>query len=173
MATEALKTGSITDLDTLPPLRHFTGSGASAPLVSVEDQVTATTAVTAGSTYQMVRLPSTCILKKAEWWVEATVTTFTVDIDLNYSDSTVDGTKVANQGTLAKDQFLGAAVVMATAAAPADLAYKLTGDALNQPLWQAAGLSSDPGGCFDIVLTNTATNSGAPVVHLRATYTLG
>lgn len=175
MTTEALKSGSITDLDGgtlgVPPVRHVAGSGAAGTLRDMQDQVTATTGKTSGSTYQMIRLPSTVILKKLEWWVEATVTTFANDVDLYYSDSPYDGTKVANQGTVAANQLFGAAVDMHTAAAPADLAYaNLLGDKLNQPLWQAAGLSADPGGQFDIVLKNTSTNSGAPVVHVRATY---
>lgn len=177
MATEALKSTSITDLDGYPstsngaPLRHIAGSGANGRLSEISDSITYTTGVTAPSTYKVIRLKSTCILKKLEWWSEGSGTTFTVNVGLYYSDSPVDGTKVANQGTALAATLFASALDAHAAAAPADLVYSsLTGDKINQPLWQAAGLSSDPGGCFDVVLVTTATNSGSETVHVRATF---
>lgn len=171
MATEALKSGSITDADTLPPLRHLAGSGVAGSLVEVSDWITYTTGETSGSTYKIVRVPSNIILKKLEWWTEATGTTFTANVGLYYSDSTVDGTKVANQGTALDATLFASALDMHTAAAPADLLYSSqTGDAFNQPLWEIAGLSADPGGMFDVTLVTTATNSGSEKVHIRASF---
>jgi hypothetical protein len=46
-------------------------------------------------------------------------------------------------------------------------------DKRTQPLWQAAGLASDPGGYFDIVATvnTTAVTTGTGKIGLRVSYT--
>jgi len=43
-------------------------------------------------------------------------------------------------------------------------------DKQEQPLWQAAGLTSDPGTTLDIVLTLTAASAAAGKVGLRVSY---
>ena len=43
---------------------------------------------------------------------------------------------------------------------------------MKQPIWEAAGLSEDPGGFIDICFTNTNTIDGAPVLSCRVDYVL-
>src|SRR6266480_1876051 len=104
MGTEALKTTSITNWDATPVVQNTVGEGAPGHLRSVSDSLTVTTA------------------KVKHCWVgvDSTVTTFTCDIDVAFSDSTVDGTSPANQGTIpqissADNKLFGAGVDLKTA----------------------------------------------------------
>jgi hypothetical protein len=177
MTTEALKAPSITNLDSTPVVQNTTGAGAPGMLQVVGDSVTATTAKTAGSTYQLARFPTAAIVKHCPINLDATVTTFTVDIDVAYSDSAVDGTPVSDQGGIvqisaADNKIFGAAVDLHLQVTPLDVAVTLTAANKNKPMWQVLGLTSDPGGYFDLTLKTTATTSGAPVVYGEVQYVL-
>src|SRR6266851_4599357 len=115
MTTEAFKSPSITNWDATPVVNNTVGEGAPGHLRSVSDSVTATTGVTSGSTYRIARFPTNAKVKHVWIGVDATVTTFTADIDVAFSDSTQDGTSAANQGTIpqissADNKLFGAAV---------------------------------------------------------------
>jgi hypothetical protein len=179
MTTEALKSTSITNKDANPIVLVDSGQGAPGILRQVEDYVSPTTGKTSGSTYRVLRLPSSAVMKTLHWWIEASSTTSTFDVDIAYSDGIDDPSYNAQAGAIiqvssADNKVFGAAIDMHTAAAPADLVYAImTGASFNTPLWALSGLgplASDPMCMFDIVLKNTATNSGTAVIHLRATY---
>lgn len=174
MATEALKSPSITNLDATPLVQNTSGEGGAGHVRSISDSVTAATAVTLGSTYRLCRFPSNSKVKHVWIGVDATVTTFTADINVAWSDSTVDGTPPAYQGTIpqitaADNKLFGAAVDLKTAGI-VDYAKTMVAAKRNQPMWQALGYTTDPGGNFDILLKTTATNSGAPVVYAEVEY---
>lgn len=177
MATETVKSTLITNLDATPPVRATGGytGGAQVALVCSGD-IAPTNGSTSTSVYQMVRLPSTAIVKRITGDFTGTITTFTTDITLHYSDNTLDevGAGAGNSGLV--NSLSGASSLFdqayawggGTAGVPVDLTNKsgnYDGDKRNKQLWDAAGLSSDPGGAFDIVLRTTATNnvSGAKV----------
>lgn len=176
---EALKSTVITNLDavgssSLPAMASM-GSGGVARLHVASGYVTATTGQT--GTYQLVRVRSDVKLKHVFVGVDATVTTFTCDIGFYYSTAAqgVDGTVPANAGTQVNttsgSQLLGAAVDLKTAGFNDRVALTpLSAAKREQPLWQACGLTVDPGGYFDLVLTTTATNSGAPVASAEVQY---
>lgn len=173
MTTEALKSAVITNLNATPPVRATTGTGAAGMLRSVDGTLTATTGKTTGSVYRMVRVPSNAKVKHVFACLDAAVTTFDADIGLYYSDNTQDGTQATLQGTVISAAFFASAVDLHAIITPTDYVFEATTNVAAkrlQPLWQAAGLSSDPGGFFDIALTSTSTTSGAPVVHLEAQY---
>lgn len=171
MTTEALKSTPITNLDASPPVRSNVGAGAVGRLERVSGYITVTDTKTAGSTYQMVRIPSNCYVKDVRVSVDVTVTTLTCDIGLYYSTG-VDGTQPSLRGTEVDADFFASAVDLKTKTSgpvsQMNESATYTAAKRQQPIWQAAGLTSDPGGFFDIVLTNTATNSGAAVVYLDA-----
>src|SRR5882672_114666 len=99
MATENLKSTQITALDANPVtnVQLDAGAGAGAYLIFKESSgITGTTAVTSGSTYQMVRVPSNARIKRIWACLDAAVTTFTADIGAYYSTSHIDGTKQSN-----------------------------------------------------------------------------
>lgn len=158
MTTEALKSTSITNSDASPPTVNSVGKGAPGALQYVGDYVTTTSGVTVGSTYKMVRIPSNCVVKKVEWEAEA-MTQGPFDVGLNYSDAN-DGTQPSLQGTVIDADFFATAVSAASAVVPTDItaeAGTYTLDKRNQPIWQAVGLTADPGGFFDLVFTSTNT----------------
>jgi hypothetical protein len=191
MATENLKSTQITALDANPVTNggNTAGEGGPAQLFVVDaNGVTGTTAVT-GGTYQMCRIPSTAKVKDIKIQVDATVTTFAADIGVYYSTSHRDGTKQSNvadvvSGTTGPtavnsttgSQLFGTAVDLKTAGAGLtsyiNESTSYTAAKRTQPIWQAAGLSSDPGGFFDVTLTLTSTNSGAPVPYMLVEYTM-
>lgn len=169
MTTEALKVTAITNLDATPPVRT-TNYGQTAQLIFAT--ITATTGKTAGSTYQMVRLPSNAILHSLRMWLDSGVTTFDGDITLYYSDTWADGTDANASGGAVAAHVFKTAVDLHAITTPTEyfLGGNLVGSKLGQPLWQQAGLTADPGGFFDIVLLTTSTTSGAPVLNTAASF---
>lgn len=173
MTTEALKTSVITNLDANPPVRASAGKGAAGVVREIDGALTVTDTKTAGSTYRMVRIPSNAKVKHVRAWLQAAVTTFTADIGLYYSSSDYDGTQDDLQSDVIDADFFGSAVALAAIVTPTDYTHEsavyTAADRL-LPIWEAAGLSADPGGFFDIALTTTATTDGAAVPILECEY---
>lgn len=190
MATEALKSTVITNLDATPPVRGTAGEGSWAYTAQADAYVVPTTGATTGSLYRMVRLPSTAIVKKVE--VQhclisgGTLTTFTADVTIYYSDNTLDMVGAGQGDSGLVNSLSGSSALFADAHAfgsdtagafvdVTDSAGNYPASLVNEPLWQAAGLSSDPGGFFDIVfLTDGATNSisGTVQMAIRVSFAL-
>lgn len=174
MATDALKSTAITNLDAAPPVRTTSGRGAQGVLHQVDAAITVTDAVTAPSYYQMCRVPSNAVIKDILVSVDVTVTTCTHDIGVWYG-SGLD-VPVAVRGTVIDGDFFASGVDLKTKTSgpvsQMNESATYTAAKRLQPLWQAAGLSSDPGGTFDIVLTSTATASGAAVIYTSVQFVL-
>ena len=179
MAADTLKSPSITNLDASPIVQNTSGLGAVADISTIEDFVTPTTGglVSTASIYKMVRVPTTVYVREIRLGCDQKLETgagsasLALDVGLYYSDSAYDGTPVALQGTLISANLFVAILPFGwgTAASP-DAAVvtdgvvagpmQWTAAKRQQPLWQAAGLSSDPGGMFDIVVAvHTAANT--------------
>lgn len=172
MTTEALKSGAVTNLDASPVVVNTAGIGGLARLKAVDGSVTATTGKTSGSTYQLVRVRSNAIVKHLMVKLDAGVTTFAGDVGFYYSTGSNDGTLAANSGTkVGSGQEFGAAVDLHAQTTFVDLCNNVAAAKMDKEAWDLAGLSTDPGGFFDIVITNTSTNSGAPVVYAEAQLT--
>lgn len=178
MTADALKSASITNLDATPVVANTTGAGAPGNLRSVAGSVLPTTGGLGdtGSKYKMVRLPWTAKLKKLTLSVDGALDSSTglaLDVGAYYSDSTVDGTPVALQGTAVDVNYFAAALTGFRSSAVADL-NALRGSQFlfamrNQPLWQALGLSANPGGFCDIVVAVQAAATTAAAAVLGAT----
>jgi hypothetical protein len=174
MATEALKTPSITNLDTIPAAPNTSGEGGVGRLQHINDYLTTTSAVTVGSTYQLVRIPSNAKVKAVRWEAAA-MTQGSFDVGLNYSDSTVDGTAANVRGTVIDADFFATAVSAASAVSKTDITNEsgtYTVAKRNQPIWQAVGLSSDPGGFFDVVFTSTNTITAGALLACEVDYVI-
>lgn len=182
MATSNLKSTAITALDSSPPGAVVAGQGGTARLLCVEGFVTANSGDAVGSTYQLVRVPTTACVKEVKLYA-ACASAGAADMNIAFSDSTVDGTTPSNQGTIpqissANNKLFGSAVsLIGGLASPVELTYD---NATNypvgseqQPLWQVLGFTSDPGGFFDLkaVVTTAVTTGG--VVLARVYYTIG
>lgn len=178
MTTEALKSTPITNLDKTPWTANTSAEGAPGILRTVSAFINPTSGVTVGSTYLMVRIPTTAKVKHV--YVQgAAQTEGDYDIGLYYSDSTIDGTAVANQGTAIDTDFFAAAFSFDSLVATTDVALLnptsgyLAAD-INLPIWNAAnsGLTTDPGGFFDVVLTSTDTLTTGTTIFLEVQYSL-
>lgn len=180
MAAQNIKSLSITNLDTAgpAPIANLAGAGAPAYVRAISDSCALTTAgeASTSSTYKMVRVQSDVILKNIKLLTSATLDTgggsasLTFDIGAYYSDSTVDGTAVANQGVLISATAFATAVVSPLAGVPTSVTWNSTflanevtpGPFMNSPLWEALGLATDPGGYIDIVVAvHAAANTAA------------
>lgn len=179
MTADTLKSTSITNLDANPVVQNTSGQGGPGALKSIDDAVTPTAAGLADTTskYKMVRVPTNAKVKHIFLTADAAMDTnasptLAVDIGLYYSDSTTDGTPSGNQNTVvsgatalfASNQAFG----KGTAASPLVLEGLSNFSQANRKkaLWDAAGLATDPGGYFDIVVavhTGAATAVSGPM----------
>lgn len=157
--TTTIKSTSVTNLDAANPNVYVTaGEGAKAALQHIGD--TATAAVSDGTGVQiikLVRIPSTAKVK-AVFSEGAALTKGTFDLGVYYSGA-ADGTPSANAGTAVSAALFASAVDFSSAVARTDKTNEsgtYTVDKRTQPIWKAAGLSTDPGGFFDIAYTQNA-----------------
>jgi len=180
MAVTHVKSAPITNLDATPYIANNDGIGAAGRPQSVSATITPAASDSTGSTYQMVRVPTNAILKHV-WFSGQAQGAGTFDVSVYYSDSTTDGTAVANQGLVVPTTgaaFIADAIVNAGAVAQTEvLGYGGTNagwdpSMINKKLWDALALTSDPGGAFDICLVcaDTAVTTGTGKVTLAVEY---
>lgn len=174
MAVSALKSVPVTNLDSIPVVPNTSGEGGPGNLRYAEGFVTALAADSIGSTYRLARVPSNAKIKSV--WLESEAQAAgATNVGVYYSDSTLDGTASANQGLVVSASLFAAAVSLA-AASSADVTNAggtYTLDKRTQPLWQAAGLTADPGGFLDIVATlSTAITTGTGKTGVRVEYVI-
>lgn len=188
MATETLKSNPIVNLDAFPVVANTTGEGDHGALMCINGHIAATAGVTSPSTYRMVRIPTNAKVKHVLLRSVAQGGASAIDIDVAFSDSTVDGTQQSLAGGVVQlsgpvdNKLYGSATSIVAAVGTATAAYAditfgntFTTDHTNIPLWQvlvnlgATQFSSDPGGFFDILLKSTATitNGGDIAVEVQ------
>lgn len=184
MATEALKSVPITNLDAQPVVMPNSGQGAPGVLRSVNGHVAATTGVTAPSTYRLCRIPTNACIKHVILRNAALSTSTAADFDVAFSDSTTDGTPASLQGTIpqvsaADNKLFGSALSLAAASSPTtDITFSgtFTTDHQNIPLWQVLnalgtlGWTVDPGGFFDILVKTTTTVTAGGDISIEVQY---
>jgi hypothetical protein len=175
--TSNLKSPQITSRDGTPPVVLNVGEGEAGPVKRIDGYVTALSGDAVGSTYRMVRLPSNCKVKKVIL-NSAVASAGAADINVAYSDSATDMTAVANQGAIiqmssANNQLFGAAHSL-VAQSQADCTFANTTNfpwtAVNVPLWSVLGLTSDPGGMLDVILSVTTAITTGGLVMLSVDY---
>lgn len=175
MGTSALKSTPITNLDATPVVKPTAGEGGPGEVRAVTGYVTAVASDAAGSTYQLVRVPSNAKMTSLIFSSEAQ-TAGKVQLGLYYSTSTVDGTQSSKQGTVIDVKFFSDDIDCASAVLPGEKLFNTGGtntlDKWGKRLWDAAGLTSDPGGYFDIVATvhTTAITTGTGKIGVMALY---
>lgn len=167
MAT--VKSTSVTNLDATPVVPNLTGVGAPGTLRQVDDY--ATTTANLVQDVRLVRIPSNAIVKDVILDCAAQ-TQGTFDVGLYYSNGPSDGTPAGSAGTAVDIDFFATAVDCSSAVVKTNVTNESTTYTLskrNMPIWQAAGLSADPGGFFDVALssTNTVTTGGLVSVQVR------
>jgi hypothetical protein len=185
MAGQTLYSNSVTGLRATPQTRASAGNNGGFGLVNVAtDYVSPGATDDTTSVYHLVHVPSNARNLKVEIESHGTITTLTGDTTIYYSTVTSDFTGAAQGDSGAVNSLTGTsslfghATAMATADTPVDVtnkngAYPMA--ARGKQLWDAAGLSSDPGGFFSIVFIPTSTNNltAGATLGARVQYTLG
>lgn len=182
MGTSHLKSAAITNLDASPVVANQAGNGSSGYVRRVGGFVTTVASDAAGSTYQLVRVPTTA-RDIAVWFMSEAQGAGKVQLSVYYSDSTVDGTPVAKQGLVVPTSGAGffSDDIDCTSIVNGDYtsngtsgtgANGYTMDKRGKELWDALGLTADPGGFFDIiaVVHTTAITTGAAKLGVRVEY---
>jgi len=145
-----LKSASITNDDATPIVLNTAGAGAPAPMFTVDDYKTIPAALSITSRVALVRIPSNCKVKSVVFESEAQGAG---KFDL--------GLYRPNGGTVIDADFFASAIDCASLVTPTEVVNESTQYSMNErvlPLWQAAGLSADPGGLFDVVATVVTTD---------------
>ena len=147
------KSAQITNRDSTPSVLNNSNSGAFGSGVSFTGvvQAVATTDVS-GDVYRLFQVPTNIRVSH--------VFTFTTGLggsaggDVGVYRTTADG------GAVVDADFFASAQSLVNAQGNSDVTNEsgnFNATKREQPLWQALGLSSDPGGYFDICITLTAT----------------
>jgi len=176
MAVDHVKTTPITNMDAGSLLVPTAGEGGPAPLKHNTGIATGVASSSIDATYQMVRVPSNAKIKRILFQTQSQAVGV-ADVGVYYATDGLGGKPVALLAAAAIDQnFFAGSINLATTTVqdvtcnPIGSAY--TPDKRNQPLWQALGLTSDPGGNFDICLTlTTAITTGTGIMVMDVDYT--
>ena len=185
MATEALKSTSITNLDAQPIVANTAGEGGNGRMEVANDNVNSTSGMLTGSTYRVARIPTNAKVKRVLLNTAAHGGSAAFDVDVAHSDSTTDGTPASLQGTIpqissADNKLFGAAVAVSSAQTQKDITFQntFTPGHQNLPLWQVlvnlgvTTFSADPGGFFDILLKSTATDTSGGMLAVEVDYVM-
>ncbi len=163
MGTSALKSTSLTNRDATPKVAT-NARLYGAPKYSAYGYVTAAAADDSASRYRMCAVPSNCIVRAV--YISSVAQGGSAAVDVGVYRATADGAAVVDA------DLFGSGVSLVSVVPRTDVTNESTNYTAalrEQPLWQAAGLSSDPGGELDIVVAPTAalTNGGAVAVEVE------
>jgi len=143
-------------MDASPPVRTTAGQNEQGIVRCADGFVTAVAADASGSTYRFCRIPSNAVVKCVMFESEAQGAG---NISLGVYRTAADGGAVVDADLFASRIDVASLVVQGIYTNESTQ-YNL--NERNMPLWQAAGLTSDPGGFLDIVGTvdTTAVTTG-------------
>lgn len=162
MASSALSSSIITNRDATPRVANNSRlSGAH--LRSSVGSVVSLAADDTGSRYKMCEVPSAAIVRAVYL---SSVAQGAGAVNIGVYRTTADGGAAVSASLFAAALSVVAAVTRAEAT---NQSTTYTAAKREQPLWQAAGLTSDPGGMLDIVVapSTTFTNGGAVAVEVQ------
>ncbi len=176
MSVDHVKSSFITNLDASPAVANTAGEGGPAPTKTIEGSAVAVASSSADATYQLVRIPSNCKVKSL-LFESAAQGAGAFDVGLYYATDGENKAPTALLAAAAIDQdFFATVIDCASAVAITEIVNEsgtYTIDKRTQPIWQAVGLTADPGGMFDVVATvkTTAVTTGTGRLGVRCTYT--
>jgi hypothetical protein len=163
MAVVNTKPTTITNRDATPAVindgriqRGVLKSGVGSVAVGAADSAT--------SYYPLVEVPSTAMVRGVLLTATAGMTTLAGDIGVYKNTANSAGVTTGVVANTGSGSFFAAAQTLASLAARLDVTNTGTTyptDKREQPLWQAIGLTTDPGGTFDIGIKVTTANTGA------------
>jgi len=163
MAVVNTKGTVVTNRDATPPVISD-GRLSRGVLKSSIGSVAVGAADSATSYYPLVEIPTTAMVRRVFLTAVAGMTTLAGDIGVFKRTDQSAGVTTGVAANTGSGSIFAAATSAATVQNQADvtntgLTYPT--DKREQPLWQAIGLSADPGGTFDIGFKVTTANTGA------------
>lgn len=176
MAVDHVKSTVITNMDATPVVAPTAGEGGANYLKSIEGYATAVASSSADATYQLVRLPSAAKVKRIVF-ESAAQSAGKFDLGVYYATDGRNGRATALLAAAAIDQdFFATAIDCASAVVRTDVTNESGSYPINErhlPLWEAIGLSADPGGFLDIVATvkTTDVTTGTGVFGISVDFT--
>lgn len=165
MGTSALKSSVLTNRDATPRVANNSRL-AGAHLRTTLGSVTSVAADDTSSRYRMVEVPSNALIRGVYL---SSVAQGAGAVNVGVYRNTADGSAVVSASLFA------AAVSVAAAVNRSDVTNSggsYTNDKREQPLWQAAGLSADPGGTLDIVVAPSTAFTNGGLVGLEVQYVI-
>lgn len=183
MGVSTLKSTAITNLDATVLTPNTSGEGGPGIVRQLDGYITTVAADAATTTYRLVRLPSNAKVK-AVHFTSAAQGAGKVQLSAYYSDSTTDGTAVANQGLIVPTNgaaFFSDDIDCTSAVLRSDKTFANQAAAgkyapLNsqKSLWDALGVATDPGGFIDIVAVvhTTDITTGAAALGVSCEYVI-
>jgi hypothetical protein len=175
MAVVYTKSTAVTNRDATPPVIND-GRIQRGVLKSAVGSVAVGAADSATSYYPLIEVPTTAMIRSVLLECPSGMTSMAGDIGVFKNTANSAGVTTGVAANTGSGSIFAAATTLASAANRKEVtnlnsnAYPT--DKREQPLWQAIGLTADPGGTFDIGIKVTTANSGAAGrVGLEVTYT--
>lgn len=163
MAVVNTKGTAITNADATPRVANNSRI-ARAELMEAVGTLEAVSGDSIGSTYRLARVGSNARVSRILLSCDA-ITTCTGDVGIYKT--------AADGGAVVDADFFASANALSAALANSDVTHEsgvFGVEDVEQPLWQALGLTADPGILYDIVVTLTAAAGSAGTVSLKAQY---
>ena len=171
MAVEARKASAVTSADAGTPAKKNIVAGILKETVGVVEVVNADSIA---STYRLARVPSNARVSRVLVSCDA-ITSAAADVGV-YDVSAVNSGAAIDVDFFASAQPISSALVHTDITHEADAADAGAGYGLadvEKPLWQALGLTADPGKYYDIVATLTAAAAATGTLSLKVQYVDG
>ena len=170
MGVVTVKSTTITNLDASPRVSAQAGTGGGYEVKEIDSIVAAAATDSSTSKYIFFRVATEIRVK--DLWLESAALggSCAIDIGVYYADRKEDCATGILPGTVITAAFFSSAVAVASAVTKTDVTNEsgtYTTALRSQPLWQALGLASDPGGKFDIVATSTANAASGGNIYLK------
>lgn len=172
MTVHNATSASITNSDASPRVANSIGEGGPGVMQWVDDYVTVPAAAAATSVFRLIRVPANAHIKSIVFESEAQGAG-KVELGTYYPDNAND---VAGGSGLETGAAISAALfsgdIDCTSAVTPTEKNLMTVDKKQMPLWQASGLSKDPGGKIDICATvhTTDVTTGTGKLGIRVGY---
>lgn len=167
MAVVTLKSAPVTNADATPVVLN-NASVDGGYLRSAVGVVDGSASDSVGSTYRFVRVPSNARISRVIFASDNGGATGQVDIGVY--QTAANGGAVVDADFFASAVDMGAGAVAATDVTHESGVYGI--EDAEQPLWQALGLSSDPGREYDIVSTAVEIIANAATQTLKVEYVI-
>lgn len=164
MAVVNSKSTVITNRDATPAVIND-GRLTKSALRSAVGSVAVGAADSATSYYPLVEVPSTAMVRAVLATCPAGMTTLAGNVGVFKNTKNSGGSTTGVAANTNSDTIFASATSFASALNRSDVTNANSNaygtDKREQPLWQAIGLSADPGGTFDIGIVVTTANTGS------------